>query len=108
MSYEPIVLVVPVVYAALQYDALNRFTANWRAAAFLPMPMMMIAFALQVMVSLVNPMIAFYLPLAGLTASCVYLSFLIVRHDRMLRLSWEAKDEAVEESDNVVKIVDFR
>ena len=106
MSYEPIALFVPVVYAALQYDAVYRMQNSWKSAAYLPAGLMCLAFGLQVLLSIASPSAAAWVPLAAMSLACVYLAALNLLHDRMIRQAMEADARPL--SRNVINLDDYR
>lgn len=107
MSYQPIALVVPIIYVALQFIALSEFRDRWRQAAVVPVAIMSGIFALHVLSASLMPVASALLPLAGMTLASVYLTLLILLHDH--RKSGDLRrDEAVLGSENVVNISDYR
>lgn len=108
MSYAPILLIVPVIYAALQFDALSRMQNSWKTAAMAPAFGLAAAFALQVMAGIVSPLIAAYVPVAAMTLSCVYLAGLSILHDRALALSFVEDEDGFAPDGNVVALADYR
>jgi heme A synthase len=109
VSYTPILLIVPVVYAALQFDALSRMQSSWKRAASAPAYGLAACFALQVMAGIVSPVFAFHVPVVALVVACLYLAGLSILHDRALALSFE-EDAAHDLSglENVVALSDYR
>lgn len=106
MSYEPIYLAVPAIYAALQLDALFRMEGDFRRKALVPAYAMMAAFTLQLVIGMVDPAVAATVPLVAMTGSVLFLGWLNRRFDRTLHAPDET-DEAPEPCE-VVDLGDFR
>ncbi len=106
MSYEPITLFIPVIYAGLQYDALTRMQGGWKVAALMPAILFMFAFVFQVMLGVVAPQLAIWVPLVAMCVAVAYLAALNGRFDRALQA--EDRQAAAGAPENVVFLNDFR
>ena len=80
MQIETLLLLIPVVYIALQWSALKRMRNGWRLAATFPVIAMLAALALFVIGMFTNASLATMWLVLGLPVATVYLVCLLPLH----------------------------
>ena len=80
MEFETLLLLVPVLYVALQWSALKRMRHAWRWAAALPVIAMLAALAVFVVGIVTNANMAAMWLVLGLPVATVYLVLLLPLH----------------------------
>jgi hypothetical protein len=80
MEFETLLLLVPVLYVALQWSALKRMRHGWRMAATLPVVAMLAALAVFVVGIVTNASMAAMWLVLGLPAATLYLVLLLPLH----------------------------
>jgi hypothetical protein len=80
MEFETLLLLVPVLYVALQWSALKRMRHGWRYAAAFPVIAMFLALAIFVVGIVTNANMAAIWLVLGLPLATVYLVLLLPLH----------------------------
>ena len=80
MEFETLLLLLPVLYVALQWSALRRMRHGWRWAAAIPVMAMLAALAVFVVGIATNANMAAMWLVLGLPVATVYLSLLLPLH----------------------------
>jgi hypothetical protein len=80
MEFETLLLLVPVLYVALQWSALRRMRHGWRWAAAVPVMAMLAALAIFVVGIATNANMAAMWLVLGLPVATVYLVLLLPLH----------------------------
>jgi hypothetical protein len=80
MEFETLLLLVPVVYVALQWSALKRMRHGWRYAAAFPVLAMSLALAIFVVGIVTNANMAAMWLVLGLPVATLYLVLLLPLH----------------------------
>jgi hypothetical protein len=80
MEFETLLLLVPVLYVALQWSALKRMRHGWRYAAFFPVFAMALALAVFVIGIATNANMAAMWLVLGLPVATAYLVLLLPLH----------------------------
>jgi hypothetical protein len=80
MEFETLLLLVPVLYVALQWSALRRMRHGWRWAAALPVIAMLAALAVFVVGIATNANMAAMWLVLGLPVATLYLVLLLPLH----------------------------
>jgi hypothetical protein len=80
MEFETLLLLMPVLYVALQWSALKRMRHGWRYAAALPVIAMGLALAVFVVGIVTNASMAAIWLVLGLPVATVYLVLLLPLH----------------------------
>jgi hypothetical protein len=80
MEYESLLLLLPVLYVALQWSALKRMRHGWRWAAALPVVAMAAALAVFVVGIATNASMTAIWLMLGLPVATLYLVLLLPLH----------------------------
>jgi hypothetical protein len=80
MEFETLLLLVPVLYVALQWSALRRMRNGWRLAAAIPVAAMLAALAVFAVGIAVNANMAAIWLVLGLPLATLYLVLLLPLH----------------------------
>jgi hypothetical protein len=80
MEFETLLLLVPVLYVALQWSALKRMRHGWRYAAAFPVIAMLAALAVFVVGIVTNANMAAMWLVLGLPVATLYLVLLLPLH----------------------------
>ena len=86
MEFETLLLLVPVLYVALQWSALKRMRHAWRWAAALPVIAMLAALAVFVVGIVTNANMAAMWLVLGLPVATIYLVLLLPLHWMIARV----------------------
>ncbi|MEM1066017.1 MAG: hypothetical protein AAGJ74_10995 [Pseudomonadota bacterium] len=106
---------LPLVFAALQLEALRNMTGRWKVAAFVPPALMMAGFVGLFYVAQLLPGVLAALPTWGLAAAVAYLIGLHIVHNAVTRREWtDAPEwevvlpEEGDDEENVVSLCAYR
>lgn len=80
MNFETFLILLPVIYVALQWSALQRMRDGWRWAAALPVIAMALALAVFIVGMLTNASMAALWLMLGLPLATLYLVLLLPLH----------------------------
>jgi hypothetical protein len=80
MEFETLLLLVPILYVALQWSALRRMRDGWRWAAAIPVVAMLAALAVFVVGIVTNASMAPMWLVLGLPLATIYLVLLLPLH----------------------------
>jgi hypothetical protein len=80
MEFETLLLLVPVLYVALQWSALRRMRNGWRWAAAIPVAAMLAALAVFAVGIATNANMAAIWLVLGLPLATLYLVLLLPLH----------------------------
>ncbi len=115
MDLSIITFALPLVFAALQLEALRNMTGRWKVAAFVPLALMMAGFVGLFYVAQLLPEALVALPTWGLAASVAYLIGLHLVHHAATRREWtDAPEwevllpEEGDDEENVVSLCAYR
>lgn len=85
MEFETLLLLLPVLYVALQWSALRRMRDGWRLAAAVPVAAMLAALAVFVVGIVTNASMAEMWLVLGLPMATLYLVLLVPLHWLVVR-----------------------